>query len=370
MAKPRTGWYRIPKGLPVMTRAAVLLAALIVSSGANSLRAQSAIDRLEEQLRGAAPGGGNQPNPAPSAAAEPGYLGMIADDRQENGGGLRILDVMPGGPAQTSGLKPGDLVKNVAGQPMRSMDDFAKIVGTLPAGAKLSFQLERNGATQQVDVTLGRRPPPGERRFEQFGAIPQNGGAPVPLEVPRPASLGVRVGPVTGEIQAIQGLGEGRGAYVVSIVEGSAAQKAGVPAGAVIVSLDGQPVNTPSDLARLVAQVGANAEIKLTYYQNGILYERRVKLEPAGGGQLGVAIPEPMVPRGTGPIGINPPAMLPPNAGPLAISPPAREPVGNPVVVNSAPSDSTRVEVLERRIAELERRLAEMEQELKAAKGK
>ena len=48
--------------------------------------------------------------------------------------------------------------------------------------ARWSSKFERNGEKQRITVTLGKRPPPAERRFEQFG--------PVDEPLPPPSSDG------------------------------------------------------------------------------------------------------------------------------------------------------------------------------------
>ena len=60
--------------------------------------AQPTVDRLEQQLR--EPDGITAPDRGP---AEPGYLGVVADDQREQGRGVRILEVVADGPAAEAG---------------------------------------------------------------------------------------------------------------------------------------------------------------------------------------------------------------------------------------------------------------------------
>src|SRR3954469_20785177 len=81
---------------------------------------QPTVNRVEQSLReqlGAATD--------PSAKAEPGFLGLIADDRQEEGRGVRVMDVMPQGPAAKAGLKAGDLITGINSREIKTMDDMA-----------------------------------------------------------------------------------------------------------------------------------------------------------------------------------------------------------------------------------------------------
>jgi predicted metalloprotease with PDZ domain len=105
-------------------------------------------------------------------STEPGFLGMVVDDRQENGAGVRVLDCMPGGPAASSGLKAGDLITSVAGKPIRSMTDFATSLVGSKVGSALAVDVTRSTGPVSLVVTMGRRPP------ETSGAVPTTTAQP------------------------------------------------------------------------------------------------------------------------------------------------------------------------------------------------
>lgn len=306
---------------------------LVCALGIGSrLPAQTSLNKLEDQVRGATTPAAPLVLPP---GAEPGYVGLIADERKDSGGGIRVRELVAGGPAQQSGLQAGDVIGAVNGQPVATMDDFGKIVSASAAGTKLSLQVERAGKAMPIELTLGRRPPPGERRFE-FGAIPEPAAAN-PNE-PRMGLLGVRIATVTPQAQTALSLPAASGALVVGIVDGSAAQKAGLGLESVIVSVDGQPVHVPADLSRLITAAGPGREVKLTFYHRGELHERGVTLEafadspPPTSLQTGPSVPTPA-----------------------------------PVVVGG-PSEANRVQALELRVLELERRLADLEKRLSSGK--
>jgi serine protease Do len=79
----------------------------------------------------------------------------------------------------------------------------------------------------------------------------------------RRAQLGVTVQPVTSDMAASLGLSDARGAIVSSIESGSAAERAGVKRGDVIVSFNGQPVSDYNALRNRVADAkpGSNAAV-------------------------------------------------------------------------------------------------------------
>ena len=301
------------------------------------------------------------PNPKP---VEPGYLGIVGDDHQEGGAGVRVLETESGGPADHGGLKTDDLITGINGKPVHGQEEMRTILELLPSGSRVSFEVERDGKKQTVSVMLGTRPPKDKRRFSKFGEVSDteqspegtppagsaaraaNGGGPRPVETPpagigeapraepaRRPLLGVRTQPIDEATRRRLGLPAGTGALVVSRTSGSPAEKAGIPVGVAITAVDGAAVGSPDELVRLVAQAGAGHEIEVSYMANGQLH--RVKVRLAG-------------------------AAAAPGNGDVLLPPPPREPF--PAAQPALPDDNARIEALERRVQELENRVRDLEQ--------
>jgi len=81
--------------------------------------------------------------------------------------------------------------------------------------------------------------------------------------------IGVQVQPVTDEIAETLGLKERRGALIADTSAGLPAAQAGLRPGDVVVSVNGDPVNDPSMLARRIAAIAPGSEAKLTYIRDG-----------------------------------------------------------------------------------------------------
>jgi len=306
----------------------LVLAAVSWSGFASGVVAQPALEKLEKRLEGLR----EQPERNAVARApkddERGYLGVFADDRADDGKGVRIVKVIANGPAALAGLKVGDLITSIDGRKVATMDDFAEAVGQTLEGDKLLFEIARDQERLRLKVTLGHRPPRAQRPIEEFGRIPDD--AP---QADRPmALLGVVVDEVTPEVQQALGLKEARGAVVLQLVPGSAAQNSDLPVEAVIVAVDGEDVESPDDLRRLVAQAGPGAAIILSYLDHGERKERKVRLAKAVAG--------------------SPPVM----AEPAEHEPPLE-----------GASDQERITLLEERVQELETRLLALERLLRAA---
>jgi uncharacterized iron-regulated protein len=77
-------------------------------------------------------------------AEEPGRprMGVRLSDAT---GGARIEDVVRGSPAEAAGLKVGDLIRRIAGSPVKRSVDVAAAVGRQPPGTWLPLEVEREG---------------------------------------------------------------------------------------------------------------------------------------------------------------------------------------------------------------------------------
>ncbi|MDP2823735.1 MAG: Do family serine endopeptidase [Sulfuritalea sp.] len=77
--------------------------------------------------------------------------------------GSLIAGVMRGGPADKAGIKPGDVLTQVAGKGVKDAQVMLELIAALEPGKTARFDLKRDGRDVGVDVTIGKRPlPPRE----------------------------------------------------------------------------------------------------------------------------------------------------------------------------------------------------------------
>jgi S1-C subfamily serine protease len=91
---------------------------------------------------------------APSGRA---YLGVVASTMLL--GGVIVQRVVPGGPAASAGLKPGEVIVSVAGAQITTTDALSSVLATLRPGQTVPVQvLTPEGRTSVLQVTLGSQP--------------------------------------------------------------------------------------------------------------------------------------------------------------------------------------------------------------------
>jgi serine protease Do len=93
---------------------------------------------------------------------ERGWLGATLQEVPDDSGkatiGVGITAVERGGPGQRSGLRPGDIVTAVNGQPADSARTLIRAVAATPPGGTLRIVLRRQGRDMELNVVVGRRP--------------------------------------------------------------------------------------------------------------------------------------------------------------------------------------------------------------------
>ncbi len=73
-------------------------------------------------------------------------------------GGVTIAAVTAGGPAESAGLKVGDVIVSVGGQKVSDPDQVAAAIQDQHPGDGIEVKVQRGGSDQTVTVTLGERP--------------------------------------------------------------------------------------------------------------------------------------------------------------------------------------------------------------------
>jgi S1-C subfamily serine protease len=83
-------------------------------------------------------------------------LAKSLDLRDDQSGAL-ISSVEPGSPAAKAGLRPGDVVVAVAGQPIADADALHNAIGLLRAGQVAQITILRDGQPMQLRATVASR---------------------------------------------------------------------------------------------------------------------------------------------------------------------------------------------------------------------
>ena len=167
----------------------------------------------------------------PDMAKEFGYSG--------GGNAALIEQVTPDSPAAKAGLKRGDIVLALNGEPITGSGQLTARIGNTPPGTTIHLKIFRDGRTFEVPVTLA----PGSAYANQPGQGNSSSNSGNQMNGQN-ALEGVRVENLTPDIaDQLQLPASTRGVVVNSVDQGSAAQDAGLQRGDVILELNRKPVD-------------------------------------------------------------------------------------------------------------------------------
>ena len=99
---------------------------------------------------------------APSRAVGSGqgsqtYLGSIPDMAASETPGLKLTGVRAGSPADSGGLKPGDIIVEFAGKPIKDLYTYSDALYAQKPGDVVKIVYLRDGKRIETTVTLGKR---------------------------------------------------------------------------------------------------------------------------------------------------------------------------------------------------------------------
>lgn len=208
---------------------------------------------------------------------------MVSDLDGANDGGVRIDEVAPESAAGKGGVKAGDIVVEFDGERVRSARQLTRLVQETPAGRAVKMTVRRGSDQQTLDVTPeareafawnGRFGPEFERdversveqslrnlpeRIEPFLNFRFDGGIP---SMGARGRLGVQVEGLSDQLATYFGAKDG-GVLVAGVTADSPAARAGVKAGDVITTVNGEAVKDPGDLVRALGGVKDDGVVSL-----------------------------------------------------------------------------------------------------------
>ncbi len=159
--------------------------------------------------------------------------------------GVEVRGVEEASPAESAGIKPGDVLLTYNGEEILSGRQLGRLVSETPAGRKVKLQYSRDGKVKSAVVLLA----PFATSAGYSGPDPRQwtvADYPVMLMLWNNVQLGITCEPI--DSQLAQYFGVNSGILIRRMEKGWAADKAGLRVGDVIVRVDTQTVAAPRDL--------------------------------------------------------------------------------------------------------------------------
>jgi len=166
--------------------------------------------------------------------------------------GALVANVDADGPAAKAGLKVGDVILKINGQPIVASGDLPAFVGQQAPGAKVQLEVWRQGHAETLAATLGNANDKSAKAASSDEAVGKG-------------QLGLTLRPLQpGEARAA-GVDQGQG-LLIEDVRGPAAL-AGVQGGDVLLAINGTPVQGVEQVRAAMAHAGKS--VALLIERNG-----------------------------------------------------------------------------------------------------
>lgn len=149
--------------------------------------------------------------------------------------GALVRSVEPGSPADRAGLRPGDVITQVNGQTINRSSELPRLIGAMRPGTQARLSVHRLGRSQTINVTMGA--------VEESRSASASSASPSPSSSAAANALGLQVAELTESERKSNA--RSAGVKVQSVT--GAAQRAGIRAGDIVLSLANVEVKNMRD---------------------------------------------------------------------------------------------------------------------------
>ena len=167
--------------------------------------------------------------------------------------GALISSVEAESPAEKAGLKSGDVIRKVNGQPVIASGDLPAVIGQSTPGEKVTLDVWRQGRNEVIQATLGGAKDKATQTAKAEGE-------------PGKGKLGLALRPLQPQEKQSSGLS---GGLLIEQAAGPSA-KAGVQPGDVLIAVNDTPVRSVEQVRELVGKNGKTVALLIQRGENKI----------------------------------------------------------------------------------------------------
>jgi serine protease Do len=254
-----------------------------------------------------------------------GFLGVYAENisrenmsryRMSQVRGVGVTQVVKDSPADKAGLRKDDVILRLDGENVSSVRKLNRLVSELSPDQSVRVSISRGGSEQEVTATIGKRSNTmannllgGEPRifkwegpdlkgfkWENRNNFPgfNNDGGDMQFFLNNSRRIGVSTMSLTKQLADYFGIADGKGALVTAVSEDGPAAKAGIKAGDVITAVDGEAVDSPGDISRVINRK-KEGDVTVTIIRNKS--QQTIHVTPREGGGFSGTIGNPQIGR-------------------------------------------------------------------------
>lgn len=177
-------------------------------------------------------------------------------------GGLLVEEVVENSPAEKAGIKEGDILLRLDGKNVEDVGDIRDTLNDMDKAQPMEVELLRNGEHLKLTVT------PEKRDFN------------IMLAGMRGNYMGVQLQELDSDLATY--FQADSGVLVARVEEDSPAKEAGIRSGDVITQFNGEKVDSPDDIHRMLDKLDESQTADLMVLRHGKSMKLTVKPEQRG----------------------------------------------------------------------------------------
>jgi serine protease Do len=198
------------------------------------------------------------------------FLGVSSRKAEKDG--ATVLEITAGSPAEKAGLKKGDIITKINEAKVESPESLFEVIHNYKPGDKIKIAFLREGKEQSVMATLEKSEYKQKDYHYNYDfkmpPIPPMAGMYGDLWGNRQPKLGIKA----------QDAEDGKGVNVLEVEDSSAAFKAGLRKGDIIIQFDGTDINSTSELVDQFEDARHKSVIPVKIQRGGVSQIIEIKI--------------------------------------------------------------------------------------------
>ena len=165
--------------------------------------------------------------------------------------GALVSDVVKGSPADKAGVKTGDVILEFDGKPINDYNELPRLVAATPVDKKSKLTVFREGKRLELPIIVAKLKDVETTESAATGDVNES------------QKLGMTVQELNKDLAARLGIKESKALVITEVKPGSSAEEFGVPAGAMILDINGQRPESLEKFKAIVSKIKKGDLVRL-----------------------------------------------------------------------------------------------------------
>ena len=191
-----------------------------------------------------------------------GYLGVVIDDISSTlktqlklEYGAVVKEVREESPAEKAGIREDDIITEVNGTAIKKPATLSRLIKKNAPGDKVNVTLYRNGDKKSMKIELGEKE---YVKYHKHGDVMKDF-----YKIHPRSQMGVKIMDFNDDLAEYFGVSKDEGVLVLEVIEKSAAEKAGIKAGDVILTLNDEVVSESKEIREILSEYDEGEQVSI-----------------------------------------------------------------------------------------------------------